>query len=112
MVDSYFPLLQVYNTMVYHSSPEFNHPSLQVSSRILLTTMFYLAKSQSFNLAIKIQYTIHAWLLHLAPPTATLLVVMCLHARLLRRTALDHVQLALHSKYRNKGRTDVFHENK
>ena len=37
---------------------------------------------------------------------------MCLHAMLLRKTALDHVQLALHKKYRNKGRKNVFHKNK
>ena len=37
---------------------------------------------------------------------------MCLHAMLLRRTALDHVQLALHKKYRNKGCKNVFRKIK
>ena len=32
---------------------------------------------------------------------------MCSHAMLLRRTAVDHVQLVLHKKYKNKG---VFHK--
>ena len=36
---------------------------------------------------------------------------MCLHAMLLRRTALDHVQLAPHKKY-SKGCKNVFLKNK